>query len=201
MGVRGEAAKAGGRFVLRRFNGDEAYGLAEATVCVIRSYDGGGDGDGSGDAGWCGGGGGGDGVTVWFEALAASEGARRCADTAEAGMVPSAEVGVGMTEAEADIDRLVGRTFLMPGVPEGEDSALSLLYYFEHEPLRDNRITVVARDGDRLRLRWTAECDDVNFYDGSKPPTRIEIEGVFLYRDSRDPAAPTRPREGAEGSG
>ncbi|MFE7464389.1 hypothetical protein ACFU6R_09815 [Streptomyces sp. NPDC057499] len=174
-----DGAGRGGRFVLHRFNGDEAYRLGEATVRVLRSY-GSGSGSGSGSEG--------DGheVTVWFEAQADPEGARRCADTAEAGMVPSAEVGVGMTEGEADIDRLVGRTFLVPGVPEGEDSASSLLYYFEHEPLRDNRITVVSRDGDRLRLRWTGECDDVNFYDGSKPPTRIGVEGVFLYRDSRD---------------
>ncbi|MFF2011698.1 hypothetical protein ACFVWY_21820 [Streptomyces sp. NPDC058195] len=186
---RGDGAEAGGRFVLHRFNGDEVYRLGEAVVRVLRSDEGGAGGEGAGR-----------GVTVWFEALADPEGARRCADTAEAGMVPSAEVGVGMAEAEADIDRLVGRTFLMPGVPEGEDSALSLLYYFEHEPLRANRITVVSRDGDRLRLRWTGECDDVNFYDGSKPPTRIEVEGDFLYRDSRDPAA-TRSREGAEGSG
>ncbi|MFJ6016624.1 hypothetical protein [Streptomyces sp. NPDC092952] len=172
--LRSTAEGAEGRFVLHRFNGDEVYGLDEAVVRVIRSYD----GDGEG--------GGGHEVTVWFEASAASDGARRCADTAEAGMVPSAEVGVGMTAAEAEIDRLVGRTFLMPGVPEGEDSALSLLYYFEHEPLRDNRITVVARVGDRLRLRWTGECCDVNFYDGSKPPARIEIEGDFRYRGPGD---------------
>ncbi|MEE1744422.1 MULTISPECIES: hypothetical protein [unclassified Streptomyces] len=35
---------------------------------------------------------------------------------------------------------------------------------------------------DRPRLRRTGERDDVNFYDGSEPPTRIEIEGYFRYR-------------------
>ncbi|MEU0626230.1 hypothetical protein [Streptomyces sp. NPDC005989] len=43
-----------------------------------------------------------------------------------------------------------------------------------------------SRVGDRLRLRWTGERDDVNFYDGSKPPTRIEIEGDFRYRGPSD---------------
>lgn len=154
--------------MLHRFNGDEEYRLDTAVVRVIRSYEGGTD----------------TGVTVWFEALADPDAARRCEDTADAGAAPSAEVGVAMTEAEADIDRLVGRTFLMPGAAEGEDSAMSLLYYFEHESLRDNRITVVSREGGLLRLRWTGECDDVNFYDGSKAPTRLEIEGEFLFRDA-----------------
>ncbi|MGW9117148.1 hypothetical protein ACWGRV_10955 [Streptomyces sp. NPDC055663] len=178
-GSRGEGAVPGGRLVLHRFNGDEEYGLDTAVVRVIRSYDG---GDGDADAG----------VTVWFEALADPDAARRCEDTADGNAAPSAEVGVAMTAAEADIDRLVGRTLLMPGVAEGEDSAMSLLYYFEHEPLRDNRITVLARDGELLRVRWTGECDDVNFYDGSKAPTRLEIEGDFLFRDvdGRPPAAP-----------
>ncbi|MGW2105222.1 hypothetical protein [Streptomyces sp. NPDC001948] len=177
-GSRGEGAVPGGRLVLHRFNGDEEYGLDTAVVRVIRSYDG---GDGDADAG----------VTVWFEALADPDAARRCEDTADGNAAPSAEVGVAMTAAEADIDRLVGRTLLMPGVAEGEDSAMSLLYYFEHEPLRDNRITVLARDGELLRVRWTGECDDVNFYDGSKAPTRLEIEGDFLFRDvdGRPPAA------------
>ncbi|MFD0341664.1 hypothetical protein ACFVH0_23810 [Streptomyces sp. NPDC127117] len=171
---RDEGTRPGGRFVLHRFNGYEEYRLDTAEVRVIRSYDGDPDAE----------------VTVWFEVRADPVAARRCEDTADAGTAPSAEVGVAMTADGADIDRLVGRTFLMPGAAEGEDSAMSLLYYFEHEPLRDNRITVLSRDGGLLRLRWTGECEDVNFYDGSKAPTRVEIEGEFLFRDAdgRPPA-------------
>ena len=47
---------------------------------------------------------------------------------------------------------------------------------------RQNRITVVSRAGDRFRLRWTAVTKDINYYDGSKPPTQVEIEGEFLFK-------------------
>lgn len=53
----------------------------------------------------------------------------------------------------------------------------------EHEPLRQNRIAVVSRAADRFRLRWTAVTKDINYYDGSKPPTQVEIEGEFLFKD------------------
>ena len=58
-----------------------------------------------------------------------------------------------------------------------------MLGYCEHAALRDNRIRVVARDGDRFHLRWTATVRDVNYYDGSKPPTRVEIQGEFVFKD------------------
>ncbi|MEU2670354.1 hypothetical protein ABZ622_16050 [Streptomyces sp. NPDC007164] len=124
--------------------------------------------------------------------------ARRCEGTADAGTAPSAEVGVATTSDGADIDRqtdLAGRAFLMPGVAEGEDSAMSLLHHFEHEPLRGNRITLLSRDGGLLRPRRTGECDGVNFYDGSKAPTRVVIEGEFLFRDADggSPAPVTPP--------
>jgi hypothetical protein len=60
---------------------------------------------------------------------------------------------------------------------------MSLLYSCEHEPLRNNNITVVSRTGDRFWLRWTAVTKDVNYYDGSKPPTQVEIEGKFWFKD------------------
>ncbi|MFG2628935.1 hypothetical protein [Streptomyces sp. NPDC048473] len=167
--TRGEGADPGGRFVLHRFNGDEVYRFGSAEMWVGHASDGGTDAD----------------VTLWFELAADDDAVQRCEDTADSGMAPTAEVGIVLPAAEADAGRLVGRTFVMAGAADGEDSCMSLLYYYEHEPLRDNRITVVSRDGDRFRLRWTAVCEDVNFYDGSKPPTRVEIEGEFLFRDAR----------------
>ncbi|HET6247666.1 MAG TPA: hypothetical protein VFE47_08220, partial [Tepidisphaeraceae bacterium] len=59
----------------------------------------------------------------------------------------------------------------------------SLLYYCEHEPLCDNRIKVVSRDVNRFLLHWTATTQDVIHYDGSKPPTKVEIEGEFIFKD------------------
>lgn len=150
-----------GRFVLHRFNGDEVYRLESAVVWAYETDQ---------------------GVTLWFEVKADPENARRCEDTAEMGMSPSAEVGIDLPDLDAD--ELVGREFVVPGTKsDDEDSCKSLLYYFEHEALRDNRIRVVSRDGDRFRLRWTAAVRDVNYYDGSKPPARVEIEGEFVFKD------------------
>ncbi|MFF3733454.1 hypothetical protein ACFYXM_24860 [Streptomyces sp. NPDC002476] len=160
------ADRSGGRFVLHRFNGDEVYRIAFADIWVCAA-------EGSEGP-----------VTLWFEVAADSDGARRCEDTEALGMAPTAEVGVELPGI--DVDALVGREFVMPGVrDDDEDSCMSLLYYCEHQPLRDNRINVLSRDGDRFRLRWTARTQDVNYYDGSKPPTRIEIEGDFLFKRAR----------------
>jgi len=60
---------------------------------------------------------------------------------------------------------------------------MSLFYYCEHEPLRQNQIAVMSRAGDRFWLRWKAVTKDANCYDGSKPPTQVEIEGEFLFKD------------------
>src|SRR5262249_51924110 len=97
-------------------------------------------------------------------------------------MAPHAEVGIDLKKLAAD--ELVGRTFVLRGTKSDDaDSCTSRLYYCEHEPLRQNKITVVSRTGDRFWLRWTAVTKDVNYYDGSKPPTKVEIEGEFLFRD------------------
>ncbi|MFF9351498.1 hypothetical protein [Streptomyces sp. NPDC014734] len=163
-----EAGRAGGRFVLHRFNGDEVYRLRSAVMWVCAGAE--------REAP----------VTLWFEAEADPDGALRCEDTADLRMAPNAEVGVELPGV--DVDALVGREFVVPGVADGEDSCMSLLYYCEHQHLRDNRITVVSRDGggdgggERFRLRWSAVTEDVNHYDGSKAPTRVEIEGDFLFR-------------------
>jgi WD40 repeat protein len=150
-----------GRFILHRFNGDEVYRFESAVLWASRNKR---------------------GVTLWFEVKADPANAQRCEDTAELRMSPNAEVGIDLPDLDAA--DLVGREFSIPGTTsDDEDSSMSLLYYCEHEPLRENRIVVVSRAGDRFRLRWTAVATDVNYYDGSKPTTRVEIEGEFVFKD------------------
>lgn len=155
------SASAEGRFILHRFNGDEVYRFEKAVMWAYVN---------------------GPGVTLWFEVSADADAIQRCEDTAEMGMSPNAEVGIDLPNLDAD--QLVGREFVIPGtISDQEDSCMSLLYYCEHEALRDNRITVVSQVADRFWLRWTAVVRDVNYYDGSKPPTRVEIEGEFVFKD------------------
>ena len=67
-------------------------------------------------------------------------------------------------------------------IPKGYDRAskeyFTRLYYGEHlNP--DNVVLNVARDGDKYRVRMSAECRDLNSYDGSKPNTKILLEALF----------------------
>lgn len=48
-------------------------------------------------------------------------------------------------------------------------------YYCEHLTTLNNHLEVLDRDGDRLLLRITGECCDVNYYDGSKGNNFLEI--------------------------
>ncbi len=161
---RTKAPLTANRFVLHRFNGDEVYRLQSAMMFGIAADQ---------------------GVTLWFEAKADRVGALWCEDTAEIGTSPNAEVGITLPELVPD--QLVGQELVLPGTKtDDEDSCMSLLYYCEHQPLRENRITIQSREGDRFRVRWTAVTQDVNYYDGSKPQTRVEIEGEFLFRNIGD---------------
>lgn len=150
-----------GRFILHRFNGDEVYRFQNAVMWAYETDQ---------------------GVTLWFEVSADSDAIQRCADSAEMGMAPSAEVGIDLPVL--GLQEMVGRTFDIPGTEsDEEDSAYSLFCYCEHEPLRENRIVVLSRAEDRFGLRWTAVTQDVIHYDGSKPLTRVEIEGEFWFKD------------------
>ncbi len=159
---RPRAQPAESRLILHRFNGDEVYRFKTAVLWAYSTKT---------------------GVTLWFEVEGDSDAIQTCPDTAEMRMEPHAEVGIHLPELDAD--ELVRRQFSIPGTKtDAEDSCMSLFYYCEHEPLRDNDITVVSQIGeDRFWLRWTARTQDVNHYDGSKPETRVEIEGEFRFKD------------------
>ena len=151
-----------GQFILHRFNGDEVYRFQSAEMFAYE--------DESGH------------VTLWFEVSSDPDAVLQCEDTAELNMSPNAEVGIDLIEF--DVDSLVGREFSILGtLSDDEDSSMSLLYYCEHQPLRDNKITVISREGNRFQLRWTAKTQDVNYYDGSKPQTNVEIIGEFLFKN------------------
>jgi len=97
---------------------------------------------------------------------------------------PHWEVNLVQTrlEREALVD---GAVFEVPeGYDESLDGHLTNFYYCEHEGSERNRIEVLAADGDRLRIRLTGETVDVNFGDGSKPPTRLSVECWFEHNAS-----------------
>ena len=98
-------------------------------------------------------------------------------------MHPSAEVLVKIPSF--DLEALVGAHFRVPqGCLEEEESCRATLYYCEHEPLDNNELRILGRQGNLFRVHWCGTTLDVNYYDGSKPDTRVEIEGDFLFMES-----------------
>ena len=80
-----------------------------------------------------------------------------------------------------DLKKLSGQTFHHKGTTsDDEDSCDSLFYYFSHQALRDNKVKVLSQLSEtKIRVHWTGRTQDVNYYDGSKPDARIEVECDF----------------------
>ena len=53
-------------------------------------------------------------------------------------------------------------------------------YYYEHAPTDKNIIEILERKGDYLLIRITGEVEDVAFYDGSKPKTKLSVITWFV---------------------
>jgi hypothetical protein len=90
------------------------------------------------------------------------------------------------------VSKTLNATCLTPGVtfsvPNGYDEAqggyVTNFYYCSHEPTDDNLVEIVEVDGSTLLVRLRGQTIDVNFYDGSKPPTRLSVE-VYLQHDAK----------------
>ena len=162
-----------GTLALHRFNGIERFEIKTAKMFLL------------GDPG---------NYTLWFELETTNEASVRNEDTAGHPATPSLSVGVTLTEFS--VDTLVGSELHHAGIPceaseededvsgvEGQDSCEALMYYYEHQPLRDVRIAITGRSEDGFIVRGTATTPDVNFYDGSAPDTKVEIEAVFSWCD------------------
>lgn len=53
------------------------------------------------------------------------------------------------------------------------------LYYTEHQPTTGNQMEIIKADETRLKIRLTGITEDVNFYDGSKPQSTLQIVAWF----------------------
>ena len=73
---------------------------------------------------------------------------------------------------------LENEKLLVPGlVLENKDNEENEtnFYYCEHNLTYDNRLEILDREDDRLLLKITGICCDVNYYDGSKGNDSLEI--------------------------
>ena len=122
----------------------------------------------------------GDDLRLWFEIQTTADGAKCCADTSEYPRTPNAELGIPITGF--NVENFLGCQFQHAGTSnDDEDSCDSIFYYHEHQPLRDNKVTVLQQlSGQTFRIRWTARTHDV--VDFRNPEAQIEIECDFHVR-------------------
>ena len=76
--------------------------------------------------------------------------------------------------------KLVGRRFT-PTRRDQNDDPPGTIYYVEHDELRECEVEVLSRDGAVFEVRLYGVTTDVNYYDGSKPDTRVEARGRFTF--------------------
>lgn len=150
-----------GKFVLHRFNGDEEYEIQTATILAVYDED---------------------GFRLWFDVKTEGVCRKSLPDTLELRGSPSAKVAVACKRIAPH--KLVGSKFLVPfGYDADIEEDVATIYYLEHEDLDDNEIQVLRQDGDLFHVRWTGTTMDVNYHDGSKPRTSVEIEAGFRFKD------------------
>jgi hypothetical protein len=147
-----------GKMTLHRFNGDEIYTVESATIEHYKAADG--------------------SFTVTFRAETGSTPIQTLSDTEELKAQPWAEWTLTLSKTPAIALRPGGK-FSIPEGHSAEAGYVTNLYYCEHETMDENEIEVIERDGLRVRARITGMATDVNYYDGSKPRTKVVVEADF----------------------
>lgn len=150
------------QLTITRFNGTEVFPIESAHLFTVRESE---------------------NLTLWFEIEATEKGAHFNADTSVYPARPSAELGIKL--AQFDASKLVGQKFKHPGTSnDDEDTCSALFYYYEHQPLRDNLVSILSQSSNIFKICWMARTQDVNFYDGSKPDAKLEINADFMLKST-----------------
>lgn len=102
-------------------------------------------------------------------------------DTKTLNAEPSWEVNI-VSKSLNSSSLYPGAKFVVPrGYDEGQGGYVTNFYYCSHEQTDDNVIEILAVEGSRLLVRLVGKTVDVNFYDGSKPPTTLRIEAWLTH--------------------
>lgn len=147
--------------VLERFNGFESYPieLAEWNLYIDEE----------------------NGMMNLWIFLSAGQALRQQKDTEELNAEPYWELNL----VESSLSEDLIKPGFMAAIPESYDDSkggwITNFYYCGHEGTDKNTIEVVATDGDRVRFRLYGETVDVNYYDGSKPATKLLTDVWFEH--------------------
>jgi hypothetical protein len=117
-------------------------------------------------------------MNLWIS-LVAGAGIIQHEDTASLNANPNWELNL----VEADLSEDSIRSGFIATIPECYDEScggwITNFYFCSHEGTDHNTIEIIEVDGDRVRFRLAGETIDVNYYDGSKPPTKLSVDVWF----------------------
>ncbi len=158
-------SKGVGTITFHRREGDEVFRLESATIQAIRDEN---------------------GVELCFAVQAEEGPIKPLPETVEFPTQPNAEVSVFVKEF--DVQRLAGSRFQVPrSYDEEREDHVSCVYYYDHQDFDNIVVEVLARRGKRFQVRWTGTTDDGDAYDGSEPPNRVAVEGMFEFLGIEEP--------------
>ena len=146
-----------GILTLNRFNGQEQFSISKAIIFQYKDEN---------------------RLMLSFEIETNQSSVKTLPDTKEFPAQPSAEFNVSVTNFAWE--NLAGKSFVIPhGYDEETEEWLARFYYYEHQYIDQNEIKVIKHDGDKFHVIITGISNDINYYDGSKPRTEIEIDAWF----------------------
>jgi hypothetical protein len=150
-----------GVLTLNRFNGQEQFAISEANINTLEksNY-----------------------VDLNFDIETAELPIKTLQDTQLLRAKPNAEFTVRLPKIS--LDKLVGKAFKIPkGYDEKRNEFYTRFYYSDHETTNNNFIHIKERKRNAFRVIIKATCPDVNYIDGSKPETIIEIDAWFNIKN------------------
>lgn len=105
--------------------------------------------------------------TLWID-LAFGQGEQLHEDTEYLAQEPTWEISF-----KVDNEEMIKQGLVLDNPNEVYEDAI--FYYCEHNPTFKNRLEILERNDDKLLIKLSGECCDINYYDGSKGNDTLEM--------------------------
>ena len=125
--------------------------------------------------------------TLWIN-LTFSQGMQLHEDTEYLAEEPTWELSF-----EIDDETILKKGSVLENANESDEDAY--LYYCEHNPTYKNRLEILDSIDGKLLVRISAECCDINYYDGSKGNDILEFTAWIEKRKESDRKATRSKRK------
>lgn len=148
--------------VLERFNGFESYPIELAEWNLYTDEEN-------------------EAINLWIS-LSAGIAIAQQKDTQSLNAEPLWELNLVESSLSEDSIKPGFRATISASYDDNRGGWITNFYYCSHEGTDKNTIEIVEVDGDRIRFRICGETVDVNYYDGSKPATKL-LANVWFERN------------------